>query len=158
MIAAALEFSTDTTHIPVASRVMGDIAVRARDVYDFTGGIFGFPDATRFAVLPTARDGLFWLQSVELGSLAFLLVDPFRFFEGFVLDVTPADCVRLRTDDAAAVHVYAIVTLPESGDDVPTANLQGPIVLDVVNRRGIQTVVPDGTYTTREPLRIARAG
>lgn len=154
-LAAPLMPEAPTQHV-IHSRVVGEIVVDEQDIYEFADGVFGFPEVTRFALLPTGRDGWLWLQSVEIGSLVFLLVDPFHYFENYVLDLPPSDCVRLRAEDPSRLLVYAIVTLPESSGDAPTANLQGPLVFDIAGRRGIQTVISEGTYTTREVVRIAR--
>jgi flagellar assembly factor FliW len=117
--------------------------------------LFGCPECRGFALLPAEREGFFWLQSTEHSSLAFLLVDPFIYFEGYTVDLTGQVLQRLDTNDPASVNVFAIVTLPGATGDA-TANLQGPVVLNVAKRQGFQAVLQDSEYGTRERIRQER--
>ena len=106
----------------------------------FQDGLLGFPETTEYSLSPGPADGLFWLDgSVESGP-RFLLADPFVFFEGFELDLSSDQAARIGADDATQVGVLAIA-VPSRGGEW-TANLQGPLVINVEKAIGAQLVRP----------------
>ena len=141
-------------HVTVHSNLLGPLSVDPSQFITFPTGIYGFPQCRTFVLLKAQLEGTFWLQSVEYGTLAFLLVDPFHFFDGYHVDLSPADLARLGSSDPTGIAVLAITTLPRRRDEPCTANLQGPILIDMQGRRGQQAVFADGPYGTREPLTL----
>ena len=142
----------------VDSQLLGPLTVSENEIFFFPSGLFGFPECRSFVMLPAERPGFYWLQSVEHSALAFMLVDPFLFFEGYAVDLgfsERADLVVENADDAA---VLAIVTLPRSASEPATVNLQGPIALNLNARRGKQLVLQDNEYGVRCPLDLSKAG
>jgi flagellar assembly factor FliW len=117
----------------------------------FDQGLLGFPGCTRWIVLDGARAGLSWLQSAEHAALAFLLLEPAVVFDAFTMDI-PAGVVRaLGAEHAEHLAVFAIVTL-EAGGTTATANLQGPLLMNLRSRRGAQVVMPDSPWGLHEPV------
>lgn len=136
----------------VQSDLLGEIEITSDEIIDFPSGLFGFPECRGFVLLPAAREGMYWLQSTEHGALAFLLADPFRFFTGYSVDLAAADRVDLRVTSPADVVVLSIVTLPRSRDGRPTANLQGPLAINVAARRGKQLALGESEFGIRCPI------
>lgn len=137
----------------VASELLGPVTVEADAVLRFPAGILGFPDCRSFALLAPEREHVYWLQSTEQPSLAFLLVDPFVHFDGYAVDLAATPLVRAAASPDH-VLVLSIVTLPLDPSERPTANLQGPVVIDIARREGHQVVLPDGTRGIREPFSL----
>jgi flagellar assembly factor FliW len=136
----------------VASAVLGDVPVRADQILTFELGLLGLGNERQWMLVATEREGFAWLQSVNEPALCFLLVDPYAVAPAYTLDV-PAfiqTALQLRADDAPLVQ--AIVTLPTAPDGVPTANLQGPIVINPRTRRGAQVVLAEPTHGVAVPL------
>jgi flagellar assembly factor FliW len=135
--------------LTVQSQILGTLHVAEEQIFNFPAGIFGFPDARSFAFLPAEREGFYWLQCVQDPPLAFILVDPFVFFDGYAVDVGAADLADLQVAGASEVAIFAIVTLPASPGGSPTANLQGPVALNLPSRRGKQLALQDGKFGVR---------
>src|SRR5581483_11210409 len=110
--------------LSVRSDLLGDLEVRSSDVFAFPKGMLGFPECRRFALLRGARDGLYWLQSLEYSALVFLLVDPFTVMSNYAVDVEPWQVADLGKADPSDLGVLAIVTLPSQRGDLATVNLQ----------------------------------
>lgn len=151
---AALAFAAEphtsvTSTLVVASEVLGELTVPADSVLTFPTGLFGFPECRRFALVPAGRDGLYWLQSIEHSTLAFLLADPFQFFRGYAVELTAGDRVELAAQSASDVAVFVIVTLPQSRGAQPTANLQGPVALNLRAGLGRQLAIANGEWGVR---------
>jgi len=152
---AALALATDSRMI-VSSDLLGPLDVGLDEIIRFDAGIFGFPECRDFVLVPAEQDGLYWLQSSEHSTLAFLLVDPFAYFDGYAVDLTLPDRADLGARDAAEVAILAIVTLPRTRSGTPTANLQGPIALNLSARRGKQIALSDSDFGVRRPLDLSR--
>lgn len=141
------------------SELLGPLSVPEDAVIAFPAGLFGFPDCRGFALLPANREGMFWLQSVEHPALAFVLIDPFPLFPDYAAEVGPSDMAELGAGDGSEVAVLAIVTLPASRSEQPTANLQGPIALSLKSRLGKQLALQDPDWGVRCPFDLVpRAG
>jgi flagellar assembly factor FliW len=139
----------------VASDLLGPLDVSLDDVFTFPAGLLGFPECQRFVLVHTTRDGVFWLQSADHGALAFLLVDPFRHFPEYAVELSAADLAALSATDASDMAVLTIVTLPSSRALPATANLQGPLVINMRARCGRQAVLPNIPFGTQEPVNLS---
>lgn len=141
----------------VHSELLGSFEVTPEELIEFPQGLFGFPECRAFVLIPTEREGVYWLQSTEHSALAFLLVDPFLHFDGYAAEVTPADLQELRSGEGVDVAILAIVTLPQSRDERPTANLQGPIAFNLRERVGKQLALSDSEHGIRCPFELLPA-
>jgi flagellar assembly factor FliW len=135
----------------VASDILGTLSIDSTSVLTFPRGLLGFPECRSFVLLPSERPHVYWLQSVDYSSLAFLLVDPFIFFEGYTLDLAATE---LHAVSPHEVSVLAIVTLPGEPGERPTANLQGPIVIATPRSEGRQVILPESSYGIRESFEL----
>jgi len=140
--------------IVVASDVLGPLTVARGELLHFPNGLYGFPGCRRWALVPTNRDGLFWLQSADDALLSFLLVDPFTYFPGYAVDLSAAELSRVGTSEPSEIVVLAVVTVGSRDGAPPTANLQGPVVLNMRARQGFQLVLATDGYGVREPFSI----
>jgi flagellar assembly factor FliW len=144
------------TSLGVESHMLGTLTVRAEERFEFPDGLFGFPACKRFALLPAEHPNFFWLQSMDSGSLAFLLVDPFAVVEDFYVDLNEGDLSPLQAGEDSGIGVLAIVTLPRTHEDSPTANLQGLLALNFNRKLGRQVIIQNSEYGTRWPLDLRR--
>jgi flagellar assembly factor FliW len=143
--------------VTVRSDLLGELRVRSVDSLLFPTGVLGFPECRNFALLRGARDGLYWLQSMEYSTLTFLLVDPFLVADSaYSFDVQPSQIADLGAPNSAEIGLLAVVTLPTTQDAQPTVNLQGPLVINFKLRRAKQLVSSDDKYGVRCVFDLAR--
>lgn len=134
----------------VSSEHLGEIEVDESTVLDVPAGLLGFPDATRYVLVDADESGAYtWLQSVDEPALAFLGALPWPFFPDYEPELSEEDRLALGVADPAEAQVICLLTITDEG---VTANLLGPIVINVVTRKARQVVLADSAYTTREPL------
>ena len=132
------------------SERLGPIEVDEANMVELPAGLLGFESTSRFALVPADEVGAYsWLHSVEDPGLAFLTVVPAFFFPDYAPDVPDDDVEALALTDPDDAQVYCLVTI--SGDEV-TANLLGPVVVNMVNRTARQVVLVDQGWSTKERL------
>ncbi|MFQ5537922.1 MAG: flagellar assembly protein FliW [Gemmatimonadota bacterium] len=142
--------------VEIDSKLLGSLVVPREQIFGFSEGILGFPDARTFALIPAEREGFFWLQSLEWAALTFLLVDPFRFVENYSVDMGRYELGDLYPDDEGHLLVLSILTLPRRPDGVPTANLQGPLAFNLVQKKARQVVLEKSSFGLRFPIDMKR--
>ena len=134
----------------VASERLGELSVDEMSVVELPAGIIGFPEYRRYALVAADEDGLYtWLQSLDEPSLAFLAVVPTPFFADYAPVIADEDCFRLGLGSSRDAQLLCLVTLAEQS---VTANLLGPIVLNVRTRTARQVVLNDPRLSTRMPI------
>ena len=136
----------------VASDRFGEVDVAENRVINFADGLLGFVDKKRFALIDSGDGGTyFWLQSIDDAALAFLGVVPFDFFPDYEIDLPPMDEEALALGNEADLLVLCLLTVIRD-QNLITANLLGPLVINTVKRLGRQVVLTDSGYPVRAPL------
>jgi flagellar assembly factor FliW len=131
-------------------------AIALGDTLHFADGLFGFPECRSFSLFRTGQPGLFWLQSTEHEALTLLLADPFVFSDGYTVELAESDVKRLAATAASDVAILVTVTIAESREQSSTANLQGPLAINVRTGRARQVIVNDPAFAVRHPIDLAR--
>jgi flagellar assembly factor FliW len=120
----------------------------------FAAGLPGFPGPRRFALVQWGDDGGPYSVMVDLDRpvVRFLVVPPQVFFPDYVVDLDDVVAAALHLDDPDDCLLLVIVALGDRAEDA-TANLLGPIVINVRTLEGQQAVLADSGHSTRVPLR-----
>jgi flagellar assembly factor FliW len=124
-------------------------------VIEMRGGLLGFPDMARFALIKMNDEGLVYrLQSLESEAVNFVVVPAMPFFPNYspVVDDDVAD--RFNLAAGADVLVLLIVTLGESFKQ-STVNLMAPVLLDPARQVAEQVIIENAGLSVRAPLMAA---
>jgi flagellar assembly factor FliW len=128
----------------------GGIEVDDQRFLNFPQGILGFPNDRDYALIQTGENSPFyWMQAVHRPELAFVVCDPRMFIQDYKVAIKADDLAQIGLTDTSGSQVFVIVNKAEN---TLTANLQGPIVINVATRVGKQLVLSDKRYATRHPL------
>jgi len=128
----------------------GDVEVDEQRIITFSKGLLGFPKYKQFVLIEPGEDSYFWwLQSVELEELAFVVTDPSLFVSTYKVPLRPEQMQGMGLNSLDEAQVFVIVN---KRDHMLTGNLQGPLVVHVDRRVGEQLVLSDRRFTTRVPL------
>ena len=140
----------------VSSSRFGVLDATEDQLITIDGGLLGFPDAVRFVRLPVDdAEGWQWLQSVNDGDLAFLVISAFRFFPDYDIELPDGEVKALELDDPSDADVLALVTIrhtDEGGIASVTANLLGPLVINHRTGVGRQVVLSDSQHLSLIPI------
>lgn len=131
------------------------LATGAVDVPEltFAQGLPGFPQSRRFALVRWgAFEGPYSLM-VDLDDphVRFLVMPPYVFFPDYVVDLDDAIAAKVHLERAEDCLLLVIVTLTGRPEDA-TANLLGPVVINLQTREGVQAVLAESGYSARTPL------
>lgn len=125
----------------------GTITIADDRMITFPKGLLGFSSFTRYCLLqPNDDAAFFWLQCVDEPGLAFVVADPSLFFPDYSAPIRPEQMQDMDLGKLEDAQVFVIVN---KVNDSLTANLQGPLVINVVNKKGEQLVLADKRWTTR---------
>ncbi|MGL4366915.1 MAG: flagellar assembly protein FliW [Brevinemataceae bacterium] len=115
----------------------------------FQKPIFGFEHLKEFYLIPVEEPEQFvLLQSKEDPEISFMLTQPKLFLSDYVLDIDDKDVEILDIQDHNDVIDFAIITIPESIQDM-TMNILGPIVINTKNMYAVQSISNCAHYTTK---------
>ncbi len=143
-------FELDTTRF-------GKISCPAQDALCFPDGLVGFAEAVHFVLVPHKEGSPFvWLQSLEVGDLAFLVVDPAVYVPDYSPEMPDKVALALEIVEETPQIVYTIVTIPRGKPQDMTLNLAGPLLINVATRKGMQIVLDTDAYPLKH--RVIPAG
>ena len=131
----------------------GTIEIEEEKIINMSRGILGFPEDKRYVLIPHREGSPFhWLQSVDTPGLAFVVASPGRFFQDYVFDISDEVEKDLEIESPEEVDCLVIITIPRENPKKPTANLLGPIVINVKKRLARQVVLDPNVYPVECPL------
>ena len=142
--------------LSVQTTYFGTISYQPDATIEFPNGLPGFEDRRQFVALQFAdSEPIVFLQSLEHPGLCFITLP--------MLAIDPRYQLRMADEDREAVALapgrpprigedvlcLAVVSIRESG---PTANLLGPIVVNLRNRKAVQAVAAESGYSHQHVL------
>ena len=130
----------------------GELNVPAECIIRFVSSLAGFPRHKRFALFPYEENSPFYiLQSVSTANLTFLMVDPYRFFNGYVFELEDDLATELGLSADNPPAVYTLTTLHDKLEDA-TVNLLGPVLVNWANKTAVQVTLQNSSFEVRQPL------
>ncbi len=128
----------------------GVVGVDDTRLITFPAGLLGFTAYKTYALLQPDSNGAFlWLQSVEASELAFVVTDPTIWVRGYEVPIRREQMQELGLESPDDAQIFVIVN--RYGLSL-TANVQGPLVVNAGNRRGMQVVLAEKRWTTRHEI------
>ena len=135
--------------ISIETARFGLIEVDEASLFEFPMGLLGFARQKRFVIVDHRDDSPFkWLQSVDDGSLAFILTDPLFFKPDYHVRVRKGELSVIGPVSEDDLVVSVIMTVPQDPRDM-TANLLAPLIFNVANRKGMQLVMTDRRFPVK---------
>lgn len=120
----------------------------------FQEGLYAFEQYKNFYLLEINDDHVFQLlQSEDNKDVAFIVVNPYLFKKDYVINVKNSELtsIGINSLDEAGTKL-AVLSIISSYDDIMTANLLGPIILNTENKQARQALDLNENYTTKHNL------
>ena len=86
--------------------------------------------------------------------MAFVVTDPFLFKPDYAVNLHKIVEELGWDQDVSGTHLklYAVVNIPPGSPEKTTANLIGPVLMNLVTREAVQVIIPDSRYSHKFPL------
>ncbi len=137
----------------ISTTRFGDIAIDEDRIIFFPEGLLGFPEQKDY-IIQQHKPGspFYWLQSVTLPYLAFVIINPFLGEKNYLVELPPADQAYFNGIEDGRTLALALVTIKPDAVPPLTMNLVGPVIIDLETRTGKQVVLSTNRYTCKHPL------
>lgn len=137
----------------VKTKAYGLVDLDERQIIHFPTGLFGFETLHDYILMDARQQPFYWLQSLEVEEVAFVLIKPAIFRGDYLPSVMPSELesLELENDRDENALVFSIVTFHEQ-DQSMTANLQGPVLINKTTKRGKQCISIDSRWKTRHNI------
>ena len=128
----------------------GPIEIDEQKIIHFPEGILGFETEKQFVIINNEdeENPFHWLQSINNPDLAFVIINPFFAYPNYDIVIPETAQEKLKIEDEKDVIVYSILVVPEDMEKM-TANLLGPIIINMNEKLGKQVILDDDRYTTK---------
>ncbi len=139
----------------IKTKAFGEVEITEDKIITFPGGIIGFPDLKRFTLLHDEEKGVSagirWLQSLEEPGFAMTVMDPLVVKEDYNPEID--DELLSGIGEVSPDNLLVLVTVRVPSDlKQMSVNLQGPIVINVDERKACQIIVDTDVYPVRFPI------
>ncbi|MCM1120061.1 MAG: flagellar assembly protein FliW [bacterium] len=139
----------------INTKVFGEVEITDDKIITFPGGIIGFPELRRFTLLHDEEKGvnagIRWLQSLEEPGFAMPVMDPLVVKEDYNPEID--DELLTGIGEVTVDNLLVLVTVRVPSDLTQmSVNLQGPIIINVDNRKACQIIVDTDIYPVRFPI------
>ncbi len=137
----------------VNTKPYGLIDIDERQLIRFPGGILGFENLHEYVLLDAIQQPFYWLQSMDVQEISFVLIEPSVFRPDYSPDVAEGDLeeIGISSEKAENALIFAIVTIPENYREM-TANLQGPVIINKDSHIARQCVSLNTQWKTRHRI------
>lgn len=121
-------------------------------ILSFPAGLAGFESLRAFRLFePTDGYPLRFLQSVEQPEVSFVCMDAAAIKMDYEVPLGDQDAAFLALEKPEDALVLLLVVVPEDPRQM-TANLAGPLVVNVKTRQGCQVILDSRHYALKHPV------
>lgn len=139
----------------VNTRLFGEIEIAEDKLITFPNGIIGFPDMTKFTLIFDEEQGtgagIRWLQSLDEPGFAMPVMDPLVVKADYNPEVDDELLKSIGSVNMDNILVLVTVTVPSDLTKM-SVNLQGPIIINVEERKACQIIVDAEGCPVKYPI------
>ena len=128
---------------------MERLSLQPESIFEFPEGIPAFDDVRQYVFICNPDISPFVvMKAIDGSELSFLCIDPFLICPDYLPEIGDGDTSLLDLASPSDVLMLSIVTIRDDVHDT-TANLQGPIAVNMRNRKGRQIICEGTRYPVR---------
>jgi flagellar assembly factor FliW len=135
----------------VITKAYGPIEVLDKQKIFFPYGVLGFEHLKYYILFDAHQQPFYWLQSLDVVEVAFVLINPRIFRPGYQLEVNQDELNEIGIEQPDEILDFAIVTILDNPSKM-TANLQGPIIINRRTRIGRQSISLNPQWKVRHKI------
>jgi len=135
--------------VKITTTRFGELEVDKKDIIEFSEGLLGFENLTKFFVVdPGDQTLILWLQSIDDAGTAFPIIEPKIFQPDYMIKLLPVELNSLSLENLNNASVYTILTIPQNVTEM-SANLKAPIIINNKTKMARQIVLQDSKLEVR---------
>lgn len=137
----------------IKTKAFGDVTIDDEKIINFPNGIVGFPQLKRFVLIHDEEKGvhtIHWLQSIEEPGFALPVMDPLLVCPDYNPEIEDELTKPIGELVQGELLILVTVTVPRELEKM-SVNLQGPIIINVLERKACQVIVGD-EYAVKFPI------
>lgn len=126
------------------SRVTQQPSIQSEKIFTFPKGIPGFEEYTTFKLFhkDDGQVSAYWLESCEDPDVTFTLVDPTAYDLNYDIFLDDSEQDIIKANDPVDIGVFLMLKKETQEEDtILTANIGGPLVINVSKQLGMQKVL-----------------
>lgn len=133
------------------TRQFGNVEIDETKIITLPKGIPGFSESKKFIILDHDDIRPFHsFQCVETPDLSFIIMDPFLFMTDYSVDIEPyIRDMKWEKDTSEDLFLYVIINATDPDPRNITANLMGPLLINIKKNQGVQMIVSDRKYSNK---------
>ena len=136
----------------INTKYLGKIQINPEKILSFPQGIPAFENQKEFVLIHLPDNPIFQcLQSTQDPEVAFLIISPWDFFPDYDIHIPQEELEGLDIQVPKQIGLYNIVTIPQDPNQM-TANLMGPIVINLDTLKAKQVILHQENYHTKHLL------
>ena len=121
-------------------------------VIHFPNGLPGFENARKFIIMSVPEHQPFhWMECVDGNNIRFAVINPLSFRPDYQPKIKKEEIASLDIGDPKELLLYVIVTLRTPLVE-STANLMGPLFINIREKVGKQIIIENDAYSLRERI------
>lgn len=135
------------------TRFFGEVEIDDEKILTLDHGIMGFEDSKKWTILYDIEKGtegvISWFQSLDFPELALPIISPYAVTDSYspvVEDELLKPLGEFKDED---LLIFLILTIPSENPKLTTANFRAPLIINPVNKKGIQVIVNNEDYPVR---------
>jgi flagellar assembly factor FliW len=127
----------------------GVIEIDEAKIITMRGGILGFQNLNRYIMILHEEGSPFhWLQSLDEGSVAFIIMNPFLIKSDYEPEIDDRTIEILEIEKAEDIELMVIVSVRSEPVKI-TANMRAPLVINRQKKLASQVILDDEQYPVR---------
>lgn len=133
------------------TRQFGTVNIDETKIITLPKGIPGFSESKQFIILDHEDIRPFnSFQCVDTPELSFVIMDPFLFMADYSVDVDEyIQEMQWEGDGVDDLCLYVIINATDPDPRNLTANLIGPLLINIKRNQGIQMMIKDRRYSSK---------
>ena len=131
----------------------GVLEIDDAKIITMTQPFLGFPDSNRFILQPHGPESpCMWMQSLDEPGLAFVVIPPATIHYQYRPELPKYVKDELQADESSTLDTLVILTIPRDDPSAVTANLLGPVAINVNKRLAKQVLLDPLKYDCCWPI------
>lgn len=139
------------TNVELNTRQFGPVTIDETKIITLPKGMPGFNGFKKYVILDHDDIRPFHsFQCVDDDKLAFIIMDPFLFKADYDVDVDPTILeMNWSNEEKEDLFIYVIINATDPDPKKMTANLMGPLLINIKRNEGVQMMVGDRGYSNK---------